>query len=163
MIGDYDSDDASDNPSDHSHDDDSASYDQLIDVIKEYTSIIRKTNEKVDKLKLEKKSMVASSQELETKCSEMKLENDKLVAKHDALNAKFQDLTTSYANIEQIFDALSNEKHDKAKVEVIEKVMVDCAIKCDELVVNPPMDNRQEANPPSAKASKLTVNLPMPS
>lgn len=52
----HDSDDESDSDS---HDEyEAPSYDQLANLLKQYTSIIRKSNEKTEKLKLQKNNLV---------------------------------------------------------------------------------------------------------
>jgi chromosome segregation ATPase len=155
----HDSDDDSDDSD--SDDDDSPSYDDLVNIVKKYTSIIRRTNKQVDELELEKKNSIARGDKYENRCSELKIENENIIAKYDALNVKFKELTTSYSHLEQNFDTISNELDAKPKVEYVEKCIekiveraiekvdkIDCGIQCDDLVVDPPMSNYQEANPP---------------
>jgi hypothetical protein len=62
-----------------SDDDDSPSYYDLVDIVKKYTTIIRRTNKQVDELELEKKNAIARSDKYENRCSELKLRMNTLV------------------------------------------------------------------------------------
>jgi hypothetical protein len=115
-------------------------FEELTKLLKKYTKIIMKSNEKLDKLKLEKKDLVNKSNEHEANGTKCKIELDNLKVNHSELDSRysllkkeFQDLKASYKNLELTFGAMSNDKYDSIKV-----VKVDCSTSCDDLV-NPPM------------------------
>jgi predicted nuclease with TOPRIM domain len=98
-------------------------YEELTKLLKKYTKIIMKLNEKLDKIKLEKKDLVSKSNEHEANGTKCKIELDNLKVSHSELESRysllkkeFQDLKASYKNLELIFEAMSNDKYDLTKL-----------------------------------------------
>lgn len=133
-------------PNDSDDDDDSGSendesftaptYDELANLLNEYTKVIMKANEKVDKLKVANKSLLAKKEELEITSVELRVANDELVKSNNELNSNYDKLKVSYnelevnlKNLEQTFDALSNQKLDLPQV-----VKIDVSTSCDDLL-----------------------------
>lgn len=76
--------DSDDDASDSDEEYDAPSYDELATLFKQYTSIITKSNEKIDKLKLEKKKLVDKCNDHEARCNGLKLEPSNVASEHDS-------------------------------------------------------------------------------
>lgn len=72
------------------------SYEELASLVKEYTKIIIKSNEKIDKLKLDKKNLVTKCNEHEAKCLELEKKNVELKGIHDDLDKDYTKLKKEF-------------------------------------------------------------------
>jgi len=133
----------------------SPSYDELVNLLKKYSKIIRKTRAKNNKLENENESllaklkssvelrdqneiMTANLKELKLSLKELKEKHDKLevvhgelITRHKVLKEEFITLKVSNDNLELAYDLAINETH----VATNHVAKLDVATSCDDLLV----------------------------
>jgi hypothetical protein len=97
-------------------------YDELTDLLKEYTQIIRKSKAKYGKLKDENKSLIAKYDIVVKASDEMKQENKTMSSTNNELKASLKDVKEKYEKLNEanreLNDRLVKIKEDYTKIKV---------------------------------------------